>query len=387
MSHQQHNTMRRAQMSKAKRIVVKVGTHLLVDKNGQPHNHHIKCLIKQLVDYHQLGKEIVLVSSGAIGAGTPLLGFKQRPRKLVDCQLAAAVGQTRLLHQYQRAFANYDCVISQMLLTHLDLKQRTRHLNARNTLLNSLRRRIIPIINENDVVSVDEIKIGDNDTLSALVATLVDADLLILLTTTDGLYAYLSNGDHQRIPYIAKINSEHYQHIQRKKHNNLSIGGMHSKLDAANIANQNGIPVIIADGNSATVLKRIVNGDDVGTLLDVPIKQRTLGKRKGWIRFFNRIQGELHLDDGACHALQTGKKSLLPSGIIKVSGQFTEGALLALMSHNNTVIGHGLTEFNHDDIAIIKGHHSREINRLLQGQYPDEVIHRDNLILFDDATG
>ena len=375
---------RREQWADAKRIVVKIGTHLLVDETGQPNSRKINGLVKQIATCQQHGKQMVLVSSGAIAAGMPLLGHKRRPRKLVDCQLAAAVGQTRLLHQYQRAFAKHDCVISQMLLTHMDLKQRTRHLNARNTLLNSFRHRIIPIINENDVVSVDEIKFGDNDMLSALVSTLIDADLLILLTTIDGLHHYINAKQSERIPYINKLTNKHYSLIQAKKNNTLSTGGMHSKLDAAKVALQNGVPVVIASGEKRNVMLRILAGEDIGTLLDVSSSQRTLAKRKGWIRFFNRVQGTLHLDDGATSALQTGKKSLLPSGIAAVDGKFSEGALVALADLNGIIIGHGLIEFNSDDAQRIRGHHSRDIAKLLQGQYPDEVIHRDNLIIFDE---
>lgn len=376
-------TTRRQQLRQAKRIVVKVGTHLLVNDQGELYQRQINQLVKQLAHAQQQGKQIVLVSSGAIGAGTPLLGRKQRPRKLVDCQLAAAVGQTRLLHQYQRAFSKYDCIISQMLLTHADLKDRSRHLNARNTLLNSLRHHVIPIINENDVVSVDEIQIGDNDTLSALVSALVDADLLILLTTIDGLHCYLES-DSKRIDYIAKLTDEHYQYVQQKKQNNLSTGGMRSKLAAAKVATQNNIPVIIADGKKTRIIQQIIHGEDVGTLIDIPVKQRQVGKRKGWIRFFNRPQGQLQLDNGACTALQT--HSLLPSGIVSVNGQFSQGALVELLDEQQHVIGHGLTEFASHDITTIQGHHSREINTLLQGQYPTAVIHRDNLILFDDEA-
>lgn len=369
----------RQKCARAKRIVVKVGTHVLVNKRGHPNTRRIQGLVQQL---SQLGKkncEIVLVSSGAIGAGMATLKLIQRPRDLSKLQMAASVGQMQLLRLYQDYFSKEHCIISQVLLTHADLKHRGRHLNARNTMNQLLKHRIIPIVNENDVVAVDEIQIGDNDVLSALVATLIDADLLILLTQPDGLRKPAGNKT-MRVRYLETI-TPHALSLVFGKNDPLSTGGMKSKLEAAHIAIKAGIPVVIASGKKPNVIDEITQGKDVGTLLGSPDATLNLRQRQHWISFFHRTEGEVYVDAGAARALRKQGKSLLPVGITKIQGRFSIGALLKIIDNNNEIVGTGLSEYSSEDIERIKGKTSAWVRTSLSPKHPVVVIHRDNMII------
>jgi glutamate 5-kinase len=369
----------RTKCANAKRIVVKVGTHVLVNKNGHPNHKRIESLVKQLCFLSRQKKEVILVSSGAIGAGIATLGLKTRPRDLAQLQMAASVGQTRLLNVYQDYFSREKKIISQVLLTHADLKHRGRHLNARNTMLQLLKRGIIPIVNENDVVAVDEIQIGDNDVLSALVATLVDADTLILLTTADGL-RQSTGRNTQRVPYLETI-SDKALNLVFGKTNTLSTGGMKTKLEAAHIAIKAGIPVIIAPGKKTDILKRIIQGDNVGTLIGSEKATVKLRKRQRWISAFHRPEGQVTVDAGAASALLERGKSLLPVGITKVTGNFKSGALIQIVGPNRQILGAGLTEYNAQELERIKGQSGTWIREHLSPKHPMVAIHRDNLII------
>lgn len=371
----------RQKLLACQRIVVKIGTNILVNKAGRPNRRRMAALVAQIAELKALGKEVIVVSSGAIAAGFPLLGFKTRPKALVDLQTAAAIGQTRLLDIYHHLFLAKKIHISQVLLTHADLNHRSRHLNARNTMLNLLAHHIIPIVNENDVVAVDEIKIGDNDVLSALVAMLVDADLLILLTTPNGLQNLTKADTPHRISYLSEINEKALSLVHGKT-DGRSIGGMHSKLKAAELVLQIGIPVLIASGKMFQVLPRAIMAKDVGTLIDTPTNPRLLKKRKRWISYFHRTEGAIVIDEGACLAIQTHGKSLLPSGVKEVQSHFTAGALIQILTRDGKTIGHGLSEFNSIEIAKIKGKHSREISLILGDKHPEEIIHRNNMVIF-----
>ncbi len=388
MSNQsvQSTSATRMFLTRANRIVVKVGTRVLVNNNGRPNQRRIANIVAQLIALQKMGKEVVLVSSGTIGAGMQALGMKTRPSAIADLQMAAAVGQTRLLDCYSRYFTKGRCCISQVLLTHADLKHRGRHLNARNTMLNLLRHRVIPIVNENDVVSVDEIRFGDNDVLSALVSSLIDADVLILLTTPDGLRKQIGKSRTERVPYIEKITPSVFK-LATQKIDSLSTGGMVSKLKAVQTANKMGALAVIASGLQRTVVQRIMSGEDVGTLIGNKDDQSYLTKRKCWISYFHHPQGKLVLDEGACEAVMHGGRSLLPIGIKKVIGAFPVGAQVSLMSPKNQLIGYGLVEYSHSQIDKIKRHHSNEIAHILQMQGPSVVVHRDNMgILSRTAT-
>lgn len=363
------NLQHRDALKNARRIVVKAGTKVLVQSTGRPDSRRLKLLVDELSQFQNEGGEVAFVSSGAIGAGLEALGMKIRPTAIPDLQMAAAVGQTRLMSLYDNLFGANKCNIGQVLLTHDALKHRERHLNARNTLLNLIANRIVPIINENDAISTEEIQFGDNDVLAALVAILVDADALILLSTTDGLRESVGNGKTRRVSYIEEVD-DGVLGLVVDRQDPLSAGGMASKLESAQIAAHNGIPVVIANGRKTGVLTRIFQGRDEGTLL-FP-KAGNISKRKRWIAFFNRAEGHLVVDDGAGAALSKGK-SLLPVGIKAVEGSFKVGAMVNIQTLSGAPIARGLVECSSDDIDRIKG-------KKTSGK-AGEVIHRDNMVV------
>jgi glutamate 5-kinase len=359
------NLQHRDALKNAKRIVVKAGSKVLVQSTGRPDSRRIKLLVDELAQLQNSGDEVVFVSSGAVGAGLEALGMKTRPTAIPDQQMAAAVGQTRLMSLYGHLFGDNKCYIGQVLLTHDALKHRERHLNARNTLLNLIARRIVPIINENDAVSTEEIQFGDNDVLAALVAILIDADALVLLSTTDGL----RDGNNDRVSFIEEVDDD-VLGLVADKVDNLSTGGMTSKLESAQIAAHNGIPVVIANGRKTGVLTRIFQGRDEGTLL-FP-KAGNISKRKRWIAFFNRAEGRIVVDDGAAAALGKGK-SLLPVGIKAVEGAFTVGAMVNIQALGGESIARGLVEYSSDDIAHVMGKKTAGKTGV--------VIHQDNMVM------
>lgn len=354
----------REALKNAKRIVVKAGSKVLVESSGRPDDKQLRMLVDELAGIQKDGGEVAFVSSGAVGAGLETLGQTSRPKAVADLQMAAAVGQIRLMSVYDELFGQNGCKIGQVLLTHDALKHRERHLNARNTLLNLIANRIVPIINENDAISTEEIKFGDNDVLAALVAILIDAEALVLLSTTDGL----RNGK-ERVSYVEEVD-DGILGLVADKADHLSTGGMASKLESAQIAAHNGIPVVIADGRKSGALTRILAGEDEGTLL-FP-KEGNISKRKRWIAFFNRAEGHLIVDDGAVKALGKGK-SLLPVGIKSVEGQFKVGAMVDIQSLNGDHIARGLVEYSSDEIEGLKGQQT-------SGK-AGEVIHRDNMVI------
>lgn len=373
---QQH----RDALSKAKRIVVKVGTRILVDKNGRPNQKRIAMIAEQLAALRHAGKEIVLVSSGAVGAGLQVLGMKRRPTSLPELQMAASIGQTRLLELYSREFSRKKCTISQVLLTHADLKHRGRHLNARNTMLKLLSYGVIPIVNENDVVSVDEIRVGDNDVLSSLVAVLIDADALLILTTPNGLLAPSPKSKMMRIKYLPSVTAKTYE-LVTKKTEALSTGGMATKLKAAQTAAKVGALVVIASGREQNVISRVFHGEDVGTLIGNRALDHKTTKRKHWIHYFHRPQGTLIIDAGATIALKEKGKSLLPAGIKQLEGAFSAGAMVEVQSESRELIACGLVEYGSVEIEKIKGQSSAAIENILGFKVADVVIHRDNMVL------
>ena len=265
------NIEKRKNLKYAKRIVVKVGSKVLVDKSGKPNVQRMKKIVKDISSINKQDNEITLVTSGAIGSGIEALKFKTRPTDITDLQMAAAVGQLRLISIYDELFKNYKCQIAQILLTHDVLKNKHQCTNAQNTIFNLLSNKIIPIINENDTVSTDEIKFGDNDVLAGLVAKLINADALILLSTIDGLRTSVQNGRTKRISYVNQINKTIFSHVDDQK-DNLSLGGMKSKLESAKLAGDEGIPVIIADGRKDNIVSKIISGEDEGTFFNTKKK-------------------------------------------------------------------------------------------------------------------
>lgn len=372
----------RSGLAAARRIVVKAGSRVLVQRNGRPDPVRLKRLVDQLVRLQKGGAEVVLVSSGAVGAGMEGLGRKTRPTRLPDLQMAAAVGQTRLMQHYAELFAAHRIQVGQVLLTHDDLKHRQRHLNARNTVMNLLRHGIVPIINENDVVAVDEIKVGDNDELAALAAILIDADALVLLTTINGLREPDGERRTRRIPWIEKVTPDVLA-LARGKGSALSTGGMGTKLLAAQMTADLGIPAVIADGRKAGILDELFAGGDTGTLVGRVRGSggRSLNRRKRWIAYFHRPEGTLEVDRGAGQALLRGGKSLLPIGIRNVIGDFGVGAVVNIHTTDGTLLARGLVDYDSDQVRRIMGRKTADIEPILGSRDFDEVVHRDNMVI------
>ncbi len=369
-----------ALVANAQKIVVKVGTSTLTHKNGKLNLEQIEKLVRQLSDLRNQGKDVVLVSSGAIGAGMGKLNLEERPKTIPEKQAVAAVGQGILLHIYEKIFSEYGQATAQLLLTKADLEHRQRFLNARNTLLTLLRLGVIPIVNENDTVAFEEIKFGDNDTLAALVGTLIDADLVILLTDIDGFY----NGDPRknknakRIPVVEMID-EQIEGLAGSVGSKFGSGGMATKITAASIAVNAGIPLMIAHGAEEHIIRRLTCGEDVGTLF-LPIEMKP-HLRKKWIAFGSHVGGKVIVDDGAREALIHKGKSLLPSGIVAVEGSFASGDVVKIVDVKGREFARGITNYSASELNRIKGQKSKDICPILGYKDFDEVIHRDNLSL------
>ena len=369
----------REKLRTVRRVVVKIGSRVLVQRNGRPDLRRLRELTRDLAALRKRGVDVIVVSSGAIGSGMQALGMKRRPTEIAELQMAAAVGQSRLMAIYEKLFARERCRIGQMLLTHADLKDRARHLNARNTLAAMLARGIIPIINENDVVAVEEIKFGDNDVLAALVALLVPTDLLVLLTTVDGFRAPVANGRTQRVKCLNGLSDETLA-LAKGKGSELSTGGMASKLRAADMVAQVGAPVVIANGRAPRIISRVLAGEDVGTLLTAAPKADR-GAFKRWLAYFQKPAGILTIDDGAHKALAQKNSSLLPVGIRAVEGEFEVEAVVDIRTLDGHLIARGLVEHASADLRKIMGHHTNELVALLGGESPEEAVHRDKLVL------
>lgn len=360
------------------RLVVKVGTSSITHAGGQLNLHQMRRLAGQLAELRKRGKEVLLVSSGAIGAGLGRLGLTRRPRTIPEYQALAAVGQGILMHVYEQIFSEYGIVVGQVLLTREDFADRRRFLNARHTLTSLLQFGAIPIINENDTVAVDEIKFGDNDNLAALVAGLVDAELLILLSDIDGLYT----DDPRRCPEARLIReveeiTPEIEALAKGTGAALGTGGMVTKLQAAHVAGHCGVTVVIARAGEEDVILRIVAGEEVGTVF-WPVTR--LENRKRWIAYSTPVQGRIVVDEGAVRALQGGK-SLLPSGVVAVEGTFEMGNTVSIVDPRGKEIARGIVNFSSGEVEKIKGCRTSEIAGILGHKDYDEVVHRNNLVL------
>lgn len=371
---------RQAIFQKAQTIVVKVGTNVLSTDDDRIDPERIQSLAEQIHQLRQTGKTVVLVSSGAIGAGMGLLGLKTRPKDLSHLQAAAATGQAHLIHMYDVCLRPHGYHAAQLLLTANDFKNRDRYLNVRNTLLTLAEYPTIPIVNENDTVSTEEIKLGDNDRLAAMVANLLPADVLIILSVVDGLLTGDPNDPgSQRIPMVDKYDDELLQLVSPTK-SSRGTGGMKTKLDAVRTATAVGTDVIIAHGKRSDVLTRIAAGEDVGTLFVA--EQDALPAWKRWIGYTLPPKGRLVVDDGARKALVEQGRSLLAIGIRHIEGDFTKGEVISLCDLQGLEIARGLTNYDATTARIIAGQRTDDIARLLNGAVPyDEVIHRDNLVV------
>ncbi|HZJ84047.1 MAG TPA: glutamate 5-kinase [Syntrophomonadaceae bacterium] len=370
--------VKRSDFKNSQRLVVKVGTSTLTYKNGQLNLHRIEHIVRELSDLHNQGKEVILVTSGAIGVGASRLGFKTVPETIPQKQALAAIGQGALLHLYEKLFAEYGKTVAQVLLTRDDLDDRLRYLNATNALLAMLDMGVIPIINENDTVVVEEIKFGDNDTLSALVAAIVEAELLLILSDVDGLYDAdpRTNENAIFLDEVTEI-TDSMEKNSKSKGSSFSSGGMFTKLKAARICMGAGVPMLIANSNIDNVIRQVVQGNQIGTLF-IP-KDFKINARKKWIAFGSMIHGRLVVDEGAGDALLHKGKSLLPSGIIEVIGEFDLGTVVAVVDQLDNEIARGLVNYNSEHIRLIAGRQTHEIEGLLGVKDYDEVIHRNNL--------
>jgi len=356
------------------RLVVKIGSSVLTDAQGKPDEARLRQLVEQLGVCVSDGREVVLVSSGAIACGMARLGLTRRPKGLAQLQACAAIGQGELMRLYSQAFAKLGLTCAQILLTQADFADRSRCRNAKHTMQTLLSRQVIPIVNENDTVAVEEIAFGDNDRLAALVASLLQAQLLVMLSDIDGVLQ-----DGQVIGRIEHLDHTHHA-IALGPSREISTGGMSSKLAAARITRHAGIPMVIANGTKPGVLLDILDGKPMGTLI-VPPKTR-LKFRKWWIAFSTRSpQGAVVIDTGAAEALLARGKSLLASGIEEVQGRFHAGDPVMILDSTQHEIGRGISNFSSSDLARILGLKSGEIAGALGHKAPGEVVHRDNLVL------
>lgn len=362
-----------------KRLVVKVGSSTLSHPTGKLNIDQMERLARQLADLRNSGKEVILVSSGAVGAGIGKLGLGRRPKTIPEKQATAAVGQGLLMHMYEKLFSEYGIVVAQVLLTREDIMDRKRFLNARNALSALLQLEALPIINENDTIAVEEIKFGDNDTLSALVASLIDAELLIILSDIDGLYTGDPSKDEGAtfIPLVRDINGD-IEQLAGGSGSGLGTGGMVTKIQSARIAMNSGFPMVIADGKAEKVINRIMAGEPVGTLFLQG--ENKLHSKKRWIAFGSNVQGRIYIDSGAQKALAKDGKSLLPTGIIGFEGDFDLGNTVCVFFEDKEV-GRGIVNYTSEEIRKIMGKKTKDIVKLLGYKDFDEVIHRNNFVL------
>ncbi len=365
-------------MGSTKRLVVKVGTNTLTDKSGLLDKQYLREFTKQLAALAHSGHEVVLVSSGAVRVGMARLGLK-KVRSLRESQAAAAVGQGLLIDIYNHLFQQEKITIAQILLVADDFRVRSRYLNARNTLFTLFEKKVIPIINENDTISAEEIKFGDNDNLAAQVTGLVNAGTLIFLSDVAGLHKREGHELGERISEIKMITPE-IGELAGKSISAHSRGGMTTKIDGARIATEGGAHVFIANGREENILARLLANDDVGTHFLPQADWRD--SRKRWIGMSSAVNGNIIVDDGAFNALMGRKKSLLAAGIVRALGQFQAGDIVAVTNLKGEEIARGLVNYNAVEIEKLKGIHSRLFLQILGYQGNPEIVHRDNLFIF-----
>lgn len=368
------NINRKSILENVKRVVIKVGTSSLTFTDTKLDLGRIGNLVRDLVQVKESGKEVVLVTSGAIATGMGKLGWKRRPDNIPGKQAAAAVGQTHLMRIYELIFSEYGQIVAQILLTQGDINDRKRYINASNTISTLLQNGVIPIVNENDTVAVDEIKVGDNDTLSALLINLIKADLLIILSDIDGFY----DRSGKVIDVIPAITPE-IKSMAGGEGSETSVGGMITKLKAAEIVTGAGETMIIANGGKQGIITRILEGENEGTIF-LP-KGDKLPSKKRWIAYSTHHKGTIKVDAGAKKALINQGRSLLPSGIVEINGNFEFGDIIKCIDENNVEFAKGISNYNSDEIQQIKGKKTSEIEAILGQVYYDEVIHRDNLVI------
>ncbi len=372
--------IRVALLKDIRRIVIKIGSRVLASSTRGLNTQRIKRITKEIANLRQEGYEIVIVSSGAIVAGMKELGLSNKPKGIPLKQAAAAIGQSKLIQLYERNFSSFDIKAAQILLTRDDITDRRRFLNARNTLITLLSYGVVPVINENDTVAIDEIKFGDNDLLSGLVTNVIDADLLIILSDIEGLFTAdpSVHSNAELIPVVEEITKD-IETIAGDSKSIEGTGGMASKVETAKKASGYGIPAIIMNGKKPGLLVKALKGFDVGTIF-LPKKSR-LTSRKHWIAYALPTSGHLILDKGAKDALLLRGRSLLPSGVLSIKGHFEAGDAVTCEDEQGSAFAKGLTNYNSREIEKIKGKKTGDIAVILGYKDYDEVIHRDNLVI------
>ena len=367
-------------LSAVKRIVVKIGSSLLADpKKKGIKSRFLRGLAGQIKFLQGRGVQCLVVTSGAIAAGLYELGLDKKPREIEKLQALAAVGQSKLMHAYEVVFKKVGLKVAQILLTREDLENRQRYSNAHNTVMELLRHKIIPVVNENDTVAVEEIKFGNNDILGTLVAHLSQADLLVLLTDTDGLFSEdpALNPKAHLISSVRDLNRDLEKGASRSR-SLVGTGGMHPKIQAAKSMMLSGVPAVIANGNRRDILKKILAAEEVGTFF-FPLKAK-MNSRKNWLAWSVKPKGEIMVDDGAAKALIEMNKSLLPTGIQKILGNWEKDELIKITGSNGLEIARGLSNFSSRDLDLIKGLRSAEIHKKLGRKTREEAVHRDNMV-------
>ncbi len=364
----------------AKRIIIKVGSSLVTNDGHGLDLAAVATWAKQIAELHAQGKEIILVSSGAIAEGMLKLGFKSRPVEVNELQACAAVGQMGLAQIYQTSFDRYGLNTAQVLLTHADLADRTRYLNARATLMTLFRLNVIPIINENDTVVTDEIKFGDNDTLGSLVANLIEADALVILTDQKGLFTADPRKDPEAtLVQTARAGDPELEKMAGGAGSGIGSGGMLTKILAAKRAARSGAHTVIAWGREANVLTRLAAGEMIGTQLLAPASH--LQARKQWMVDHLQTAGRVFLDEGAVQKILREGKSLLPIGVIRVEGEFARGEIISCIDGDGHEIARGLANYSYSEASLIARHKSADIVKILGYKGDQELIHRDNMIV------
>lgn len=376
-----NNEINREALKKAQRIVIKVGTSTITYANGKRNFAQIDRLAREISDLQNQGKEMILVTSGAVAVGVDRMGLPAKPKTIPGKQAAAAVGQGVLMHTYEKFFADYGQVVAQVLITKTEAIDRHRYTNTRNTFMELLRQRVIPIVNENDVVALDELKIGDNDNMSALVAGIADADLVIILSDVDGLYTAnpQTHPEAVIVPQVLEITPA-IEASAGGVGSARGTGGMATKIQAAKAATSSGIHLVIASGTEKNAITRILQGEEIGTLF--VSRENRLQFRKRWLAFGAQLAGSIVVDDGCVQAIRkAGGCSILPAGITAVEGSFLPGSTVRVLDKEAHELARGLVHYSSDELLQIKGCRSGDIANILGHKNYDEVIHRDDLVI------
>jgi glutamate 5-kinase len=362
------------------RIVVKIGSNILTESAGGLSQARINAIVNDIAEVCNAGHEVVIVSSGAIAAGMEKMGLTEKPREIMLKQAAAAAGQSSLMRAYEKSFQRHDRKVAQILLTRGVVSFRPTYLNSRNTLNTLLEYGLIPIVNENDTVATDELKFGDNDQLAAIVAGLIDADRLVILSDVEGLFSAdpKKNRDAALIPYVREITAD-LKNVASGAGSLVGTGGMYSKVLAAKKATSFGITVNIIVGTKKGLLVSLIKGEHQGT--EFTATKKSMNSRKGWIAYAVKPKGTITLDQGAVNALLKGGKSLLPSGVTGIEGSFSRDEAVFCADNEGNRIAKGIVNYSSDELEKIKGSKTSDIEKILGAKREDEVIHRDDLVV------